>query len=86
MIAEAVYILCSIFSSICAVMLFRGFLASRQGLLFWSGLCFVGLALTNILLVIDLLVVPHIDLSLTRAVIALASVLVLVIGMVWETT
>jgi hypothetical protein len=82
--AEAVYVLCAIFSTACAVLLFRGFTASRARLLFWSGLCFAGLAVNNLLLFLDLVVVLQVDLALARSLTALASVAVLVYGLVWE--
>lgn len=61
-----VYVLCAITSSLCFVLLVRAYVAGRQRLLFWSSLCFLGLAINNVILVYDLLVVPHIDLSLIR--------------------
>jgi hypothetical protein len=84
--AEAVYLLCAIFSAACAALLFRGYSASRARLLFWSGLCFCGLVVNNLLLFFDLVVVPQQDLTIVRSVSALVSVTVLVIGLVWEAT
>jgi len=82
--ASIVYLLCAITSLICASLLLRSYLANRTPLLFWSSLCFVGLALNNILLFIDLVIVPTIDLSFYRAVCALIAVLVLVFGLIWD--
>jgi hypothetical protein len=82
--ALTVYSLCAITSLICATLLLRSYLANRTPLLFWSSLCFFGLALNNILLFIDLVVVPTIDLSLYRALCALAAVSVLLIGLIWD--
>lgn len=82
--ALTVYSLCAITSLICAALLLRSHLANRTPLLFWSSLCFLGLALNNILLFIDLVVVPTIDLSFYRAVCALAAVSVLLIGLIWD--
>lgn len=85
--AEVVYILCAATSVICAVLLFRAFRASRFPLLFWSGLCFMGFAISNLILVIDLVVLPtEIDLSIVRTLPALAGVMILVYGLVWEST
>jgi hypothetical protein len=67
------------------VLLLRGYAKSRARLLFWSGLCFAGLTLNNIFLVIDVRVVPDIDLSLWRTIPALIGVSLLVYGLVWET-
>ncbi len=84
MIAQAVYLLCAVTSIACAVMLVRGYLASRSRLLLWSSLCFVGLALNNILLFVDLVIVPTTSLSGWRTASALLSVAVLVFGLVWD--
>ena len=82
--AETVYLLCALTSIVCAVLLVRGYAASGSRLLLWSGLCFVGLAANNVLLVVDLLVVPTVDLSLWRTVAALAGLSSLVFGLVWD--
>lgn len=85
MFAIIVYILCAATSGLCAVLLLRGYAKSRARLLFWSGLCFAGLALNNLLLVIDVRVVPELDLSLWRTIPALIGISLLVYGLVWET-
>lgn len=82
--ASLVYLLCAITSLICASLLLRSYFAHRTPLLFWSSLCFVGLAMNNILLVIDLVIVPTIDLSFYRALFSLIAVLVLVFGLIWD--
>jgi hypothetical protein len=82
--AEAVYLLCGAMSIACAAALFRGFRQSRNRLLLWSSLCFAGLAANNVLLFVDVVSLPAVDLSLTRAAVALASVSVLLFGLVWE--
>ena len=83
--ATLVYALCALTSLACAVLLLRGYRASRARLLLWSGLCFAGLALNNVLLLIDKRVVPTLDLSLWRTLPALAGVALLLYGLVWET-
>lgn len=84
--AEIVYLLCSVLSVTCAILLFRGFRASRAKLLFWSSACFVGLAINNILLFVDLVMVPAVDLSIWRSASAIGSVGILVFGLIWEST
>lgn len=84
MIAEAVYILCMATSLFCAFLLFRSYRTARSRLLLWSTLCFVGLAISNALLVVDLMVLPHIDLRLVRSGITFASAMALVFGLIWE--
>ena len=82
--AETVYALCALTSILCASLLYRGYRANRTRLLLWSSLCFGGLALNNTVLFIDLIIVPEIDLSGLRSAIAVASMMVLIIGLVWE--
>lgn len=83
--ATLVYVLCALTSSACAFLLLRGYGRSRVRLLLWSGLCFAGLALNNILLVIDMRVVPEMDLSVWRTLPALAGIALLLYGFVWDT-
>jgi hypothetical protein len=84
--AEAVYVLCAVASVICAVMLLNGYRESKARLLFWGSLCFVGFALNNVLLFVDLVVTgPMVDLRLVRHVFALVSMGVLIHGLVSET-
>ena len=80
----AVYALCALTSIACAALLLRAWSRSRVRLLLWSGLCFVGLALNNILLFIDLRMLTEVDLSIVRTVPALAGAAILIFGLVWE--
>jgi heme/copper-type cytochrome/quinol oxidase subunit 4 len=80
-----VYALCALTSIACAVLLLRGYFRSRVRLLLWSGLCFAGLALNNVVLFVDLRVLPETDLSLVRTLPAIAGVMILIYGLVWET-
>lgn len=82
--AEVVYLLCAATSVTCAALLMRGYLRTGTRLLLWSGLCFVGLALNNVVLVVDLMVVTETDLSTWRLVPAAVGILLLVYGLVWE--
>lgn len=83
--AAVAYSLCALTSLACFVLLLRGWLATRVRLLFWSALCFAGLALNNLLLVADKLVwSTEADLSTWRLATALAAVLLLLFGLVWE--
>lgn len=85
MLATAIYVLCALTSILCTVLLWRGYRRSGARLLFWSALCFAGLALNNILLIIDVRMLTHVDLQIGRALPAVAGVLLLVYGLVWET-
>lgn len=78
-----VYILCALTNLACAVLLLRGYFRTKVRLLLWSGLCFVGLTLNNALLVVDVNT-PMTDLSNWRTLPALAGVMLLIYGLVWD--
>lgn len=82
--AEAVYVLCAITSLLCAVLLLRSWFAAKRRLLMWSALCFVGLMANNLLLVVDRILVPSVDMSMIVKLPALAGVALFVFGLVWE--
>lgn len=82
--AQVVYVLCAATAFVCALLLLRGYRRSRSLLLFWSFLCFVGLTVNNVLLYVDLVVVPSIDLSFWRHLVALMSLSLLVFGLIWN--
>ncbi|MBC5783281.1 hypothetical protein H8N03_10020 [Ramlibacter sp. USB13] len=83
--AALIYTLCAFTSILCAVLLWRSWWASRARLLFWSALCFGCLSVNNVLLVLDRVVFPtSVDLGLWRLAWALAAVLLLLFGLIWE--
>jgi hypothetical protein len=82
--AMAVYLLCALTSLACAVLLLRSYRDRAVRLLLWSGLAFVGFAVGNIMLVVDVLVGPSLDLSLLRTIPVLAGLGVLLYGLVWD--
>lgn len=82
--AEAVYLLCALTSVACAVLLLRGYFQTRTRLLMWSGGCFVGLALNNVLLFVDLVLGLHDELGILRGCFALIAMMGLLVGLVWE--
>jgi hypothetical protein len=82
--AVIVYALCAITSLACALLLLRGYRQSGVRLLLWSGLCFCGLALNNLLLLVDTQVVPEIDLSTVRTLPAVVGLMLLLYGLIWE--
>jgi hydrogenase/urease accessory protein HupE len=82
--AEVVYVLCAMTSLVCAVLLQRAWRSARTPLLFWSALCFAGLAVNNSLLVVDFVVLPAGDLSILRSLVALGSLAAMIYGLVWE--
>ena len=80
-----VYLLCSFASLGCAIMLMRAYFKNKSRLLFWSSLCFVGIAINNILLSVDFSLGPTYDLSMIRAVAALFGMMVMTYGLIWDT-
>ena len=82
--AAIIYLLCTLTCLACFGLLLRAWRASRSRLLFWSALCFAGLTLMNLLLVIDMLVLPAVDLSTLRLVTGLLALLLLLYGLIWE--
>lgn len=83
--AAVIYSLCALTSITCLVLLWRSWRASGARLLFWSALCFAALSVNNVLLVIDRVVLPtQVDLAMWRLMWALAAVLLLIFGLVWE--
>jgi hypothetical protein len=79
-----VYVLCFLTSLVCAWMLGRSYVRNGTRLLLWSAICFGFLACNNLALVLDLVVWPDVDLRLLRLVLALAAILSLIWGFVWE--
>ncbi len=79
-----VYILCFLTSAACAWLLGRSYKASGARLLLWSSICFVFLAANNLVLTADLVLFPSGDLRLARLLLALAAVVALIWGFIWE--
>lgn len=79
-----VYILCFLTSTACAWLLGRSYRRTGVRLLLWSSICFGLLAGNNLVLILDLLVIPGVDLRLPRLLLSLAAVLSLIWGFVWE--
>ena len=70
---------------LCAFLLLRGYARVGQRLLLWSGLCFVGLAISNAVLFFDLAIFPaDVSLYTWRLGIAALSMLLLLYGLIFE--
>jgi hypothetical protein len=82
--AAGIYVLCALTSIFCAVLLVRNYARTRLRLALLASLCFTGLALNNVLLFVDLVVAPSVDLSLIRSGVAVVALVVLVVGLVLE--
>jgi hypothetical protein len=79
-----VFFLCMLTSSACMVLLIRGWRSTRAKLLLWSSLCFVFLALNNLFVFLDIVILPHANLLPFRQIASLAAVSVLLYGFIWE--
>lgn len=81
---QAVYLLGIITSLLCAFLLLRGYVRSRQRLLFWSGMCFAGLTISNFLVFLDLVIIPQTNLYRWRLVSAAIAMAFLLYGLIWK--
>jgi hypothetical protein len=85
MMAGAVYIVGTLVAFCCAILLLRGYARGRQKLLLWSSLCFFGLAISNFLVFLDMIVFPtQVDLYPLRLATAAVAMLLLLYGLIWE--
>ena len=83
--AAVIYTLCALTCLACAYLLLLAYRRGGYRLLLWSGLCFAGLTLNNLLLVLDKLVLTWVDLSVWRTLVALIAMAVLLYGLIWDT-
>jgi len=81
---HAIYLLCLLTSLTCMGMLYRGYRRSGIALLFWSTLCFVFLSINNLLLYIDVVLLPDSNLRLYRLITNMVAVTLLLYGFIWE--
>jgi hypothetical protein len=70
--AATVYILGALTTLLCGVLLLLAYGTERQRQLLWSGLCFVGLTVSNLLLFVDLVAAAAVSMS------------ALLYGLIWE--
>ena len=84
MFPAAVYLLCFLTSAACALLLARSYRRTGARLMFWSGLCFLFLSANNLLVIVDLLLLPEVDFRLARYGFALAALGVLLFGFIWD--
>lgn len=82
--ATAVYVLSFFTSAVCGWLLVRSYRATRTKLLLWCATCFVLLAVNNFFVVTDMLLIPDIDFTYVRSLMALAAVSTLLYGFIWE--
>jgi hypothetical protein len=85
--ADFVYLLCTITSLVCAALLLRSYARNRVRLLLWSAVCFIGLFVNNLMVLIDLdqIVFSSVtNLSVWRLVPALFGLAALCYGLITE--
>ena len=82
---SAIYVLCAITSIVCLALLARGYMRTGVKLLLWSALCFVFLAINNVLLFVDLVLLgPEISLITVRQASTAVALGILLYGFIWE--
>jgi hypothetical protein len=79
-----IYLACVATSALCAYLLLRAYRHSGTRLLIYSSVCFWLLALNNLVLAVDILLLPENDLSLIRTFTGLVAISVLLVGFIWE--
>lgn len=79
---KLVYLLCALTSIACMALLFRRHRQARVPLLFWSSAAFLAFAIANVLLFVDLVIIPNHDLLIWRQGITFAGVLLLLYGLI----
>lgn len=81
---NTVYLLCFLTSLSCCLLLIRSYRRNKNKVLLWTAACFVLLAVDNLLVVFDLVLLPNIDLSVPRLLAVLLAISTLIIGFIWE--
>lgn len=84
MMGPIIYLLCALTSVGAAVLLWRGYRRTRQRLLYWSALSFAIMAVSNGLLILDLVVLPDVYLLPWRSGVNQLALLVLIYGLIFE--
>ncbi len=84
LVQSAVYLLCSLTSFVAMLLVYRSYLQSRTRLLLWTALAFVALAVNNLVLFVDIVMLPEISLLMLRHLVSLLAVGLLLYGFVWE--
>ena len=79
------FLLAALTSIGCMWLLLRAYARTRVRLLFWTGVCFIALSVNNVVLFIDVVVLPtQVDLRILRLGAALAGVACLLYAFIWE--
>lgn len=81
--AAVIYTFCTFSAFVCSMLLLRGYARRGHEILLWSGLSFVGLTGSYLLLVVDRLVFLQVDISVWPALSAMLGLLPLLYGLIW---
>lgn len=81
-----IYILCAVTCLGCAALLLRGNVRKRDGLRFWTALCFVAMAVNHVLLYLNFIVLPDVELLFVARIAMLIGVVLLNFGLIWHST
>jgi len=82
--APLVYGLCAIAALACSILLFMASRRSQSGMLWWSGVCFLFLTLSNGAVLVDVFVLPQVQLWPLRHGLSLVAVSALLYGLIFE--
>jgi len=83
-VSVALYVLTIVTMLACSALLLRAYFKVRNRLLLWSGLCFAGLTIHNLLVLTDMVLLPSVDLFTYRLATTAISLSLLLFGLVWE--
>lgn len=84
-VKSVLYVLCIVTSVGCTVLLVRQYRTARTRMLLWSAACFIFLSISNVLLFVDLVLLPTtIDLRLVRHSATLVALGCLLYGFIWD--
>lgn len=81
---NTIYLLCFLTSLSCCLLLIRSYRRTKSPVLLWTAACFILLAIDNLLVVLDLIALPTVDLSLPRLIATFLAVATLLVGFIWE--
>jgi hypothetical protein len=83
-VTNALDILTFLTTALCGILLLRAYQTVRKRLLLWSGLCFAGLAVSNILRIADLRIFLALDLYTYRLGTTAIALALILFGLIWE--
>ena len=84
MLQLTVNILGTLTVGLCAILLLRAYLRVRKRFLLWCGLCFGGLTISNALLIVDLYLIPDVNMYSLRLLVAATAMLAMLYGLIFE--